>query len=253
MESSVIFSLRELRNLESDRVAAEDQARRDAEAARIAQLTAEAEARAARIAEAERAVRDEELRIAQAKEAAARAERIAVEQADAAARAHYQAQLEAERLAQEVALRREEIAKKRPTWMIAVTAIAAVAAGALIWFSVMKQHDSDVANAAADAARVEKANAVAEANAAKARVATLAGELDTLDAQVKAAIKQVAVAQGKADAHDAQLRLEKLQKQQADAAEHLREEKIRIEKQIRSRPVVIDDECKNAALSKKCL
>jgi len=120
-ENSVLFSLRELRQIEENRVAEEEQAARSAEEARqAAQAAAERRRREEEEAKV-RAERDAQLAIETARENAEREARMRVESAEATERQRQQAALEQQRLQQEMELRRAEVAKKRPTWMLAVT------------------------------------------------------------------------------------------------------------------------------------
>ncbi len=140
-ENSVLFSLRELRQIEENRVSEEEQAVRSAEQARIAAAQAE-ERRIRDEADAKaRAERDEQLRIEQAREGAEREARMRVEAGEAAERQRSQAALEQQRLNQEMDLRRAHVAKTRPTWMLAVTGIAVIGAIGLIFFAVNAMND----------------------------------------------------------------------------------------------------------------
>src|SRR5436190_21839258 len=147
-ENSVLFSLRELRQIEENRVQEEDAAVKSAEdARRKAKEDAERKAREAEEAKIQ-AERDHQRSIEEARVAAEREARMRVEAGEAAERQRHQAALEQTRLAQEMELRRAEVAKKRPTWMLAVTGFALVAAIALVFFAVNRMRQSDADNAA---------------------------------------------------------------------------------------------------------
>src|SRR5688500_2053360 len=147
-ENSVLFSLRELRQIEENRVQEEEHAVRSAEEAR-ARAQAEAERRRLDEEQAKINAEREHLRqIEEAKLAAEREARMRVESAEASERARQQAALEQSRMQQEMELRRAEIAKKRPTWMLAVTGLALVAAVALIFFAINRMRESDEAGEA---------------------------------------------------------------------------------------------------------
>ena len=252
-ETSVLFSLRELRSLEDDRVARERQARHDSELQKIAALEAQAIARRDAIEAQARIAREAELRVAREREAAERAARIAVEQTEASERARHQAALEEQRFAQELELRRAEIAKKRPTWMLAVTVIAAIAAAGLVVFAVQRQHESEAAVAGMEVAQREKAAAVAMAKDSTDKLAQLDKHLEQLDGEVRVAIRAVEIAQGKAAQDAAAAHLRQVQKDQADEHARAVQQRLDLEHKIRMGGVKIDDDCKNAALSKKCL
>lgn len=129
-ESSVLFSLRELRDLEHRRVADEKAAVKSAEEAkeraRVAEVARVAAAREAAEA-AERARKEAELA---ARNRQLAEDAIRIQETEARLRAEALAKLEGERLAYEVELRREENARKRPRWLMGVAAgCAALAIG----------------------------------------------------------------------------------------------------------------------------
>ena len=135
-ENSVLFSLRELRQIEENRVQEEEHAVRTAEETR-ARAYEEAEQRRRAEEDAKvRAERDAQLQIEQAREGAEREVRMRVESAEATERQRQQAALEQSRLQQEMEIRREEVSKKRPTWMLAVTGLAVLMAVGLVFFAI---------------------------------------------------------------------------------------------------------------------
>src|SRR6185312_14933614 len=145
-ENSVLFSLRELRQIEESRVQEEEHAVRSAEEARIrAKEEAERKVRDAEEAKI-REERDHQRSIEEARVAAEREARMRVEAGEAAERQRNQAALEQQRLQQEMELRRAEVAKKRPTWMLAVTGFAIVAAIGLIFFAIQRKQAADEAD-----------------------------------------------------------------------------------------------------------
>jgi hypothetical protein len=199
IESSIITSLSELRAIEQQRIADE---RAAVERERAAHIEAKRAAEQARV-DAEqaklRAEREELMRIEQTRLEAERQARMKVEAAEATERARLQAQLEQQRMAEEMELRRAEIAKKRPRWMIAVTAFALVATVGFGWYAV----DSNQRSQVADQKRIEADNAMRvakeQAAAAKATLDKLATEMKDLDDQVDKAQNLLAVAKTKAD------------------------------------------------------
>lgn len=224
-------SLHELRAIEQQRIADERAAiekRRaaEAEAARAAEQ-ARLEAEAAR-AQAER---EELLRIEQARADAEREARLRVEAAEAAERARLAAQLEQERVQQELELRRAEVAKKRPTWMVAVTAIALAAGIGFAVFAVDRMHEAEVAQDGKAQADRAMAQARADAAAAMAKLDEMKRTLDDLDAKVTDAQHALAVARDAAErkraqalldeanrkAHEARVRQQQLQKERDEA------------------------------------
>lgn len=142
-ESSVLFSLRELRSIEEERIAEEDAARRRAE-----------DERRRAIEEAERRVREEQEARRQAAEEAERRgrdeierrereERLRVEEAERRARVEAQANLDHRRMAHEMELRAMEVQRKRPTALIAVAAILVLAVGGLGFLVYKKSQESE--------------------------------------------------------------------------------------------------------------
>src|SRR5688572_681204 len=118
-ESSVLFSLRELRGTEDERIKEEQDAARRAEEERIrAQM--EAERRVREEQEAIRLAKEEQERLRREDEERVRShENFRVEAAERRAKIEAQAALERERLAKELDERAVEAHKKRPTLLIA--------------------------------------------------------------------------------------------------------------------------------------
>src|SRR5678816_2078702 len=159
-ENSVLFSLRELRQIEENRVQEEEAAVRSAEQARAAAHEAAERQRRDQEEAKVKAERDAQLAIETARENAEREARMRVESAEATERQRQQAALEQQRLQQEMELRRAEIAKKRPTWMLAVTGIALV--GVVLAIVLIVKFQS-----ATDASKEKEEIAIKEAEEAK--------------------------------------------------------------------------------------
>ncbi len=246
-------SLAELRAIEQERVAAERAAViAEADARRRAIEDADAKAKAdaeAKVA-AERA---EAIRIAKEREDAERAARMHVEAAEAAERARLQAALDQERMAQEIDLRRAEVAKKRPTWMVAVTVAAVMAAGALTWFGFDRYRQSQEAQVQKEKADAEARQARQEMEEAQAQLATLQGELADLDKKVGAAIDQVVAATTAAERLAAKDKLERLRKQEAELQAKRDAAAAALAKKKRNEKIEISEECKKNALAKGCM
>lgn len=246
-------SLAELRAIEQERVAAEraavvaeaDARRRAIEDAE-ARIKAEAEAKVA----AERA---EAIRIAKEREDAERAARMQVEAVEAAERARLQAALEQERMAQEIDLRKAEVAKKRPTWMVAVTIGAVLAAGALTWFGFDRYRQAQEAQVSEEAAKREKLVAEKEAEEARQQLEQLQGELADLDKKVGHAIDQVVAATTAAERDAARKNLERLRKQEAELQAKRDAAAAALAKKKRNEVIKISDECQKNALAKGCM
>lgn len=241
-------SLAELRAIEEERIAAERAA-----------ITAEIEARKRAVIEAEQRERDaaeaqiaEEIRIAREREQAEREARMHVEAVEAAERARLAAALEQERTAQELDLRRQEVAKKRPTWMVAVTIGAVLAAGALTWFGYDRYQQAQAANEQEALAKrgLEEANRQRqEALDAMTRMDAQLGDLST---KVDRALDQIAAADTAAARMAAKRNLDRLRAQEAEIQRQRAIEKARIEKINRNKTVNFSEECKNNPFAKGC-
>ncbi|HTL36532.1 MAG TPA: hypothetical protein VL326_25540 [Kofleriaceae bacterium] len=175
-----------------------------------------------------------------------------VEAGEAAERQRHQAALEQSRLQQEMELRRAEVAKKRPTWMLAVTGIALVGAVGLIFFAVNRMRDSEAADARRKKAEAEAAQAVKDANDAKDKLDRIMKDLDDLDTKVGAAVSAVADAQNDADRASAKQRLIALQKEQYDMKQRAAAARAAAEKAERLKGVKISKECMDNPLAKGC-
>lgn len=251
-ENSVLFSLRELRQIEESRVQEEEHAVRSAEEARIrAQQEAERKIREAEEARI-KAERDHERSIEEARVAAEREARMQVEAASLAERQRAQAALDQQRLAQEMELRRAEVAKKRPTWMLVVTGLALVAAVALIFFAIQKMNQSSEDNKAkAEAERIADEAAKA-AKEAQAKVDKLQSDLIDLAKRVDQATDALAAAQNDADRQAARAKLDQLRKERAEMEQHIADAKAAAAKAERAKGVHVSKECLDNPLAKGC-
>src|SRR5688500_3602459 len=142
-ENSVLFSLRELKQIEEKRVAEEEQQARDQEMARV--RAKEDEERRRREAEEAkiRAQQDEERRIRESAENRAREDAMRLQEAEARARQEAQAALEAHRLQQELDIRRTDAQRKRPIKLIALIATLFMAGAGVVAWQFMKKSDAD--------------------------------------------------------------------------------------------------------------
>lgn len=246
-------SLAELRAIEEERIA-QERAAVMAEVVARKQALDDAERRARTEDEAKiAAVRNEELRIAREREQAERAARMQVESVEASERARLAAALEQERMVQELDLRRQEVAKKRPTWMVAVTIGAVIAAGALTWFGVDRYEQSQQAIAEKDKADAETKLAKAETEEAQTRLAAMEGDLRDIDTKVGKAIDQVIAADGAEQREAARKNLERLRQEEADLKRRHDDEEERLRKKKRGEGFHITEECKKNALAKGCM
>ena len=142
-ESSVLFSLRELRTIEEERVEEEKDAAREAEEQRIRaerdaerKIREEEEARVAAVEQAERQAREEV-------ERRQREEQMRLEETERRARVEAQARLEQERLTKEMEIRAVEASRQRPTWLLAAAGLLVLVVGGLGFFAVQQSRQSE--------------------------------------------------------------------------------------------------------------
>jgi hypothetical protein len=252
-EGSLMTSLAELRAIEEERIAAE-RAAITAEVEGRKRALIEAEQRAKDAAEAKLAAeRAEEIRIAREREHAERQARMHVEAVEAAERARLAAALEQERTAQELDLRRQEVAKKRPTWMVAVTIGAVLAAGALTWFGLGRLQQAEAANEQerialqqADAARRERDEAVAKMN-------EMDGELALLSQRVDKAMDQVLAAGTAAARLAAKNEVDRIRRQEAELQARRAAAKKALEDRIRKGGHHTSKACLDNPLAPECM
>ena len=117
-----------------------------------------------------------------------------VESTEAGERQRNQALLEQQRLAQEMELRRAEVAKKRPTWMLAVTGLAVVGIVVGIFVAVKSSAKSDEDNQKRIAAEKMADDAAKSAKDAQDKVEKLSNDLIDLGKRVDKATDALASA-----------------------------------------------------------
>jgi hypothetical protein len=252
-EGSLMSSLEELKAIEQQRLADERNAIARAEELRK-QAIVDAERKAREELEAKaRAEHEAKLAIERARADAERELRLRVEAAEQAERARQMMVLEQERTAQEMELRRAEVKQKRPTWMVAVTALALVLACVLVVFTVKA-----VAASVESDKQTEGANKIAEqkrleVEAMRKELDKIEANLASLDAKVTVALDNVEKARNKAELMAAANELKRLQKEKFD--EQVRLNKIRLDQwnKDRVKPVTVDDECARNPLCKKTM
>jgi uncharacterized protein HemX len=96
-------------------------------------------------------------------------------------------------------LRRAEVAKKRPSWMLAVTGLALIAASGLGWFAYARAAERDQAEKHRIAAIAAKRQAQEDAHRTREQLQRLEDQLAQLDAQVAKAQEVLLAAQTQAD------------------------------------------------------
>lgn len=227
-ENSVLFSLRELRSIEESRVKEEEDAAKTIEEARIR----------ARMAEEQRRREEEEAKVRAAEDAArqerdahdrrVREDQLRVQEAEARARAEHQAQLEAHRLQQEMEIRRQEVQKKWPVWLVVAVGIFAVITIGAVIFMVQSSRKADSESRARQAAQVEEAKAKEiakqkeqETAELKKTVDNLIAMLSDLDNQMKESERQLAAASTQAERDKVAGRQAEIRRQQRAAQDRL--------------------------------
>jgi hypothetical protein len=199
IESSIMSSLSELKAIHHERIADEQASFERARMAEIeARRSAEEAVRAAEAAKL-REERDAQVRIEEARVAAEREARLKLEAAEASQRARYAAELEQQRQLQETELRRAEIAKQRPKWMIAVTGVAIAAGLALGVFAIQSAREAEAARAKQVIAEHEKQLAHEQAAQARIELEGLEKAMDSSDAKLGELTRSLQVAQNDAD------------------------------------------------------
>jgi hypothetical protein len=179
-ENSVLFSLKELRRLEDDRVRKEDddnKARLEAE--RAAKEAAEQRSRD----EAERvrlAAEAEARRVQNEREAEAREGQLRVQEAERRHRVDAEMKLHQERLHLEM----QHKAKNSPVKAVVSVAAVLVLIGGGVTYKMYSQHQAELAVERAERARVEAEKAKVEAEKAKAEQAYKA-ELASINAETE--------------------------------------------------------------------
>lgn len=227
-ENSVLFSLRELRSIEESRVKEEEDAAKAAEEARI-RARMDEERRKRDEQDAKERAAAEAIRLEnEAREQRLREEALRVQEAEARARADHQAQLEAHRLQQEMELRRQEVQKKWPVWLVVAVGIFAVITAAAVIFMVQSSNKADEEARRRQAAQEEQAKAEAiarqkeiETAELKAQVDGLIAALADLDNQMKESERQLAAATTQADRDKVAARQAEIRRQQREAQARL--------------------------------
>ena len=251
-ENSVLFSLRELRQIEENRVQEEEQAVRSAEEQRV-RSREDAERRRREEEEAKaRAEHNAKVALEQAREGAEREARMRVESAEAAERARQQAVLEQSRMQQEMDLRRAEVAKKRPTWMLVVTGLALIAAVAFVIFAVKSLNESKVSKQAETIAKRNEAESKKLADEAQERVAKLEADMGEMNKRVDSAVDALSTAQTQADRDSANSKLAALRREKAEMEQRIADAKAARAKAERKAGVKISKECLENPLARGC-
>lgn len=242
-EHSVLTSLSELRAIEEQRIADEHAAVRAAELARIA--AAEAAERAKEEAEAARLreEHDAKLAIENARLEVEREARLKIEAAEAAERARQQAILAEVRLAQEMELRRAEIKKKRPTWMVGVTVVATLAAFVLIYVAIERTRVAEEAKEQERIAMQQEREMRRELDELTTMLAKLQGELDVIAGQTEKALDALGAADNAAKQAAAKAEFDRLRAREREVRRLQDEARERQRKIERGKKLKVDEKC----------
>jgi hypothetical protein len=250
--NSIVQSLSELRDIERQRIADEISALQRADAARIA--AREAAERQAREEEAARVQADREARLAaeHARMEAEREERRRIDAAAAAELARQQVALEETRREREHELRRAEVARTRPTWMMAVMALSLAAAGVLLWLSLGSRAIAEDASSQARLALLDRDRARDDAREARDGLARVQRELEENARTLRSILTDIGHAKKQIDLDALEARARREQ-QRIDEIEARRKKATdERERQIRNTPIVIPEECKQNAFARGC-
>lgn len=238
IESSIMSSLSELKAIHHQRIADEQASfERD----RIAELEARRAAEEAIRAAADAKLRDEreaQIRIEEARVAAEREARLKLEAAEAAQRARFAAELEQHRQLQEAELRRAEIAKQRPKWMIAVTGVAIAAGLVLGYMAFESAREAELAAQKQRTAEHDKQVARDQAAQAATELAGLVASLDSSDAKLAELTRSLQTAQNDADRD--RIRRQIAEQNKIDADNRRRVDDAKAKKWKHDRDTVID-------------
>jgi fused signal recognition particle receptor len=232
-EGSLLASLSELKAIEEQRVAEERAARERVEQERVEAIALRARHEKEAAEAKARAEHEAQLAVERARVEAEREGRLRVEAAEAAERARQQAELERMRLEQEHELRRAEVAKKRPTWMVAVTAIATLAAGVLIYVAVVSRNAEQAAITESEVAIAETKKYQADVRKAREQTDLALTEMSELDGRITAATAKLKDMSDKAEIAAAQASLKKLNQERIEKAIRVKkahEEWLRLER-----------------------
>lgn len=246
-------SLAELRAIEEERVAAERAALAAADETRRRDIDLAVQRQRDLEARQIQAERDAVLAIEHARVAAEREVRMRAELAEASERARHQAGLDEQRLTQEMELRRAEVARKRPTWMVAVTALALVAGVGSSAFAIDRQRTMNDALAAKHSSERDRLAAREDAAESRTELEAVQASLRNLEVRVAAALADVKKDQDVQDLADRQVKLRQIAADNAAAQQRIDDKKAADWKKKRGEIIKVLDECKHNAFTKKCL
>ncbi len=247
-ENSVLFSLRELRQIEESRVQEEVNAQRSAEEARVRAIQDDERTRRDAEEARVRAIHDEEQRQRDTIEARAREERIRVQEAETQARIRAQAELEQQRMHNEMQIKMQEVAKTRPTWLLAIAGILTVSVIGLGIFFYKRHQEATAAEARNKELALQQEESRREIVALTEDFAKLQTELSTLENELTAANNALNNAQTEADRKAARDRLAAAESRKVEAKAAIARKQSEMRDAERKRKVTLSDDCKNNPL-----
>jgi hypothetical protein len=193
-ENSVLFSLRELQQIEEQRVTEEEDSRRRAEEERVrAQMEAERQRREAEEA-ARRAQADEERRRYDEQERRQRDDQLRLEEAERRARVEAQAKLEQQRLHMEMEVKRTEAERKSPKLLIGISVGLVLLVGGLGVFLYQQKQEAAERDRLAQA-EIEKLNE---------KIGTALADIERLTQEKEAEYQKLLAARTEQDKAEAQ-------------------------------------------------
>jgi len=214
------------------------------------QARLDAERRVKEEAEAKlRAERDAQLAIERAKVDAEREARLRVEAAEAAEAARQRMMLETERQQQEMELRKAEVAKKRPTWMVAVTGLALAAAAVLVVLTVRAVTASDESEEARIAAENKARQAEIEAENSRIELDRIGKNLKELDGRITVVLAKFEAEQDEAKRIALQKEARRLRDEQIK--EQARQAKLEADRLLKLRLDGVKKVCDSGAICKE--
>lgn len=140
------------------------------------------------------------------------------------------------------------VARQRPTWMVAVTAVAVAAGVGLAVFAVDRMHEAEVAQAARARADADVVQAQATAASALAKLDAMQRDVDALDARVAEGERVLEAARTEADRRHAQALLDEANRKAREARDRLERQRREREHQQRLGGIHLDDCAKNNVL-----
>jgi hypothetical protein len=247
-ENSVLFSLRELRQIEESRVQEEVNAQRSAEESRVRAIQDQEQQRRDAEEARVRGIHEEEQRQRDTAEARIREERMRMQEAETQARIRAQAELDQQRMANEMHIKMQEVAKTRPTWLLAIAGILTVSIISLGVFFYKRHREASVAEARNRELAIQQEQSQKEIAQLTEDFSKLQTELDSLENELSAANTALNNAVTVADRQAAKDRLAAAENRKVEAKAALARKQSEMRDAERKRKVTLSDACKNNPL-----